>query len=288
MKKNILLPLLLVFCLALLSFNSKKSNLTIEQALIEKKIAVVILPTGGHSGNCINIKVENLTNKNLNLVMPVGTLFEPENTEEQSLITTEEILFALEKNASKKIKVYAYCTEATDKCPKVASKFNISHTANEKLQGLVHFLDSLKPDYSLIQGAVWCVTDSASVSNIYDIGDIKATKALRAYICAVTGQKDTWYHTNFDYRVDANRNIVHVAKEVKGDLEFVATSAVELQGVIKDSLGTVIFTNPNKLNCPAGKIKFEFKLNVHDWTAGQYYVVYTNNGVEVINQAFSF
>jgi len=56
---------------------------------------------------------------------------------------------------------------------------------------------------------------------------------------------------------------------------------------VKDSTGNVIVTNPNKTTCPPGKISFEFTLKIEGWKPGNYFVVYTNNGVEVINQPFS-
>lgn len=288
MKTIRTIALFSIFSFVLTSFNAQKPTLAFEKALAEKKIEVVILPTGGHSGNCINLEVKNLTNKLLNLAMSPGTVFVPEDGEEQTLVTAKELMVALEKNQVKKLKVFAYCTEAGDKCPSTTSKFQIATTQNASLNKLTHFLDSLKtPDDHMIQNSIWCVTDSHSVSNVYS-ADPKISKALRGYLCAATGQKDTWYSTRRDISVDRNNRIVSTPKEIKGDIAFQTAEAVELQGVVKDSLGNVIFTNPNKTVCPAGKIRFEFKLRIDGWQPGNYSVVYTNNGKEILSQPFSF
>lgn len=288
MKTLRTISILSIIGLVLTSFNAKSSYISFEQALREKKIEIVILPKGGHSGNCIDIEVKNLTNKLLNLEMSPGTVFVPEDEEEQTLVTAKDQLLALNKNEVKNFKVFAYCTEASDRCPSKSSKFSMSTTSNTSLSKLTYFLDSLKNiDDGIIQNAIWCVTDSESVANVYS-DDLKTSKALRNYLCLVTGQKDTWYSTRREVALDVNNYIISIPKEIKGELSFLATEPVELQGVVKDSLGNVVYTNPNKTTCPAGKIRFEFKLKVQGWKPGNYAVVYTNNGKEVINQSFSF
>ncbi len=278
----------LLFSLALTSFNSRTTNIAFEKALQEKKIEVVIVPTGGHSGKCITVQVKNLTKGPLNLELSPGTIFVPENEEEQTLITAQTQLLAINKNEVKNFSVLAYCSEASDKCPTKDSKFGLSKTQNVSLNQLAGFLDSLKGlDDHVIQQAIWCVTDSESVSNVYT-EDPKVSKTLRNYLCSLTGQKDTWYNTQRAISVDANNNIIRVAKEIKGDIVLESTVPVELQGAVMDSTGKVIFQNPNKTRCPAGKIKFEFKLKVEGWAPGEYAVVYTNNGQEVLRQSFSF
>ncbi len=283
--KVAILPFLI---LTFFSFNASKSSITIEQALKEKKIEIEILPTGTYSGNSINILVKNISNGPITIVMDPGTTFVPEDNGEQTLVTTQEQMLAIHKGESKNFMVFAYCTEASDRCPSTKSKFTISKSINPTLLKLANFIDSLKnQDDHLIQQSVWCVTDSESVSNIYS-DDLKSSKALRNYICSITGQKDTWYSTRRDISVGNGNVILSVPKEVKGELAFESTEPVELQGFVKDSTGKIIVTNPHKTNLPAGKIKFEFNMKVNGWAAGNYTVVYTNNGQEVINQPFSF
>jgi hypothetical protein len=287
MKTPVTIFLLPVLLFTFSSFFAPDRSITMEKALAEKKIELVIIPLGGHSGNSINIKVKNLTNKQLNIELAPGTVFIPGDTNEQTLVTTREEMLALEKDQGKTFKIYAYCTEASDHCPSTTSTFTISKTTNPTLQKLVVFLDSLKfKDDHAIQQSVWCVTDSQSVSGVYST-DPKTSKAVRGYLCALTGQKDTWYSTRNDVSVGPDRRIISAPKEIKGDIAFESTEAVELQGFVKDSAGTILVTNEHKTNLPAGRIKFEFNLKIAGWKPGNYSVVYTNNGKEVINQPFT-
>lgn len=287
MKKLIPFTLLSVFGISLFSFNYAKGPLAFEQALLEKKIQVEILPTGSYSGNSIDLKIKNISGSNLNLLMPVGTTFVPDNAEEQTLITTQEEMFAVNKNQTTELHLNAFCTEAHDRCPKTSSTFKISKSQNNSLIKLMAVIDSLKlKDDMAIQASIWCITDSQTVANVYST-DAKTSKVLHKFLCGVTGQKDTWYNMHNDYSVNERQQIVRIPKEIKGDIEYTSTESSELQGFVKDASGTIIETNPHKTNLPPGKIKFEFKLKIEGWAPGNYSVVYTNNGKEVINKPFS-
>jgi hypothetical protein len=279
-----LFPLLILAA----SFYSPARPLSLQKALEEKKIEIEIVYTGKFPGKLIDLKVKNLTNKILNLELAPGTIFVPDSSGQQTLTTTEEEIFVLEKDEKKTFHISAYCTELHDKGSTTSSTFTVSNTKREKLQQLVTFLDSLNiTEDNAIQHSVWCVTDSASVADVY-LRDPKKFKVLRAYLCTLTGQKDTWYSTEKEITMDEERNIVTAPQEIKGNIAFESTEPVELQGFVKDSTGKIIITNEHKTNMPAGKIKFEFNLKIQGWAPGNYSVVYTNNGKEVINQAFSF
>lgn len=287
MKKIIPFALLSVFGISLFSFNYAKGPLAFEQALLEKKIQIEILPTGSFSGNSINMKIKNISGSNLNLVMPVGTTFVPDNTEEQTLISTQEEIFAVNKNATTELHLNAFCTEASDHCPSKTSTFKMAKSKNSSLIKLMAVIDSLKvKDEHAIQQSIWCITDSQNVANVYT-EDPKVSKALHSFLCGVTGQKDTWYRTRNDYSVNEQHEIVRIPKEIKGEISYTSTESTELQGFVKDASGKIIETNPHKTNLPPGKIKFEFNLRIEGWAPGNYSVVYTNNGKEVINQPFS-
>lgn len=287
MNTPIKICLVFLISFVLTSFNSHDSNISFDQALNEKKIAIEILPFNTYTGDGIRMKVKNLSNHSLNLIMPMGTIFIPDADPEQTLIKSANEQLALEKNEERAIQFHGYCTEFHDRGPDKASTFIMSKSKNASLINLIAFMDSLKiQDQNTIQHAIWCITDHATVANVGN-DDLAASKALRKYICSVTGQKDTWYETNMAITETPEHVIVLVPKEIKGEITFTTSEHVELQGMVKDSSGKVIVTNPNKMNCPPGKISFEFKLKIEGWKAGNYSVVYTNNGKEVINQAFS-
>lgn len=285
--KTLLIPGALLAGLLLFSFSPGNQAITLEKALQEKKISVVIEPTGSYSGNSINLKLRNLSNTSLRISLPAGTTFVPDNTGEQTLITTQEEVFALGRNQESLFNLNAFCTEAHDACPSTNSTFKIARSSNKTLLGLLSFMDSLKLNQnSLIQQSIWCVTDSESVACISG-PDRNQSKAVRQYICKATGQKDTWYTLDNEISVGSDRQIIRTPQVITGEVEYTSTERTELQGVVKDANGNIIVTNPNKTVCPPGHVKFDFRLRVEGWAAGNYSVVYTNNGKEVINKPFT-
>ena len=280
--------MILILSFGLFSFGFGKSKTTFKEALRNKKIEIKISSNGSYSGKCINIELKNLSRNKLNLEMISGTLFVPDDSNEQTLVTPNHLLIAINRNEVKLIKIAAFCTEANDKCPSKNSKFTLSEIQNFKLLNLFQLLDSLKNiDNQNIQQAIWCITDNQSVSNIY-CADAYKSIALRKYLCSVTGQNETWYNTKSEVSIDKYNHIVRTTKEINGIIEFISSEAVELQGFVKDSLGNIVYKNPNKTLCPAGKIKLEFNVKVADWKEGKYDLVYTNNGKELISKSFSF
>lgn len=270
----------------LLAFSARDNALSLEQALAEKKVELSVLPYHSYEGDGIKIKVKNLTKKSLKLRLTRGSAFVPDEDDEQTLINSNDELFALEGGAFKNLQFFGYCTELTDRSPGMNSSFTFRAPANLKLQRLLHVVDSLKiKDQGTIQHAIWCVTNNENIGYV-GTDNPATTKALRSTLCQLTGQKDVWYHTRSAIRQVPGERMTVVPKVISGDISFIATEPVVIKGVIKDSTGKVLVTNPNTMSCPKGKVTFEFKMQIQGWAPGTYYVVYTNNDNELINQEF--
>lgn len=272
--------------LVLASFNSIDKSITLDQAVAEGKVQVNMLPYGETGRTGIRLNVKNISGKNLQLKMAKGTLFVPDNSDEQTLVTSGDELFALNAGQEKLVQRKGFCTERHDHGSGAESTFKLSFSQNEKLMNIIRYMDSLKVnDNSMIQHAVWCITDNHPVSYINGM-DTAATRLVQMRACALTGQQMPWYKTESEIVQTPAREIVVEAKEVAGELSFKSAEPIKMQGMVKDSAGNVVYTNPNVINGPKGNITFWYRLRVEGWEAGKYYVVYTNNGQEVIRQEF--
>jgi hypothetical protein len=293
-----------VSAIALISFTLIDNSLTIDQAVAENKV-VVTLPEFGSNGyySGLRVNIKNISGKSLQLKIPKGTIFIPDNTGEQTLTTSEDTVFALNSNQEKQVRRQGFCTEIHDHGSTSASTFTLGFTKNSKLLNILNYMDSLHVnDHSIVQHAVWCITDNNPVSYI-TMKDTAVERKLRLRICSLTGQSMPWYSTESEIvrrmpdpveEEEQQEEIVQQprpvfvieAHTVTGDLHFTSTTRTELQGMVKDSTGKVISTSPRKMTCPPGNVTFEYKLTVQGWAKGKYSVVYLNNGVEVINQPF--
>lgn len=271
----------------LLAFGSNDNTLALADAIAQHKVQATVLPFGdkGYSEG-LRVNVKNISGKSLKVKMPKGTIFIPDDDGEQTLITQEDEIFALNSNQEKLIKKQGYCTELHDHGSGKESTFKLSFSQNEKLLNVIAFMDSLKvKDEDLVQNAIWCVTDRQPIAYIYG-EDTTASRLIQKRVGALMGQPVPWYNTRSNIVRTPQREFIVEPKEIAGELSFRATERVELQGMVKDSTGKVIATNPRKMTCPPGNVTFEYRLTVQGWEKGKYSVVYLNNGVEVINQPF--
>lgn len=85
--------LVMVACIVFYSFQSKVNQtnvVTFFDAIKLKKIKSAQSSNGHFSGKSVVMKLVNLTATSLNLSIPAGTIFEPFNEGEQTLIVVKE------------------------------------------------------------------------------------------------------------------------------------------------------------------------------------------------------
>jgi hypothetical protein len=287
MKKTPFILALAFIAILISSYRYQSMPVELIQAIQDKKISVVVSSTGGHSGKCIELKIQNLTNVPFSLTIAAGTIFIPEDEGEQIILVPQKNILALQASEIKLVTIDGYCTELTDRCPQKSSTFTISKNSSQPLTELIQIMVPLKNlDASLIQQSIWCVTDGESPSNVTSENVVQA-KVLRDFLFKQSGQTDTWYSTKRIPEIAADHSIVNAALEVTGKIEFKAVKPMELIGVVKNEAGEVVWKYPYKTSLPTGDIVFDFNLKVSAWKSGNYFIVYTCEGVELVNQKFT-
>lgn len=257
------------------------------QAIQEKKIRVVVTSTGNYSGKCMALKVENLTSVPCTFAIVAGTVFIPEDEGEQTILVPQTNLIVLQPSQTKPIVVGGYCTELKDRSPQTSSTFTISKTTSKPLLDLIACMTPLKNlDESLIQQAVWCVTDGQSPSNVMS-DNMTNSKIIRTFLFNRIGEEDTWYTTKRVPEMAVDHSILNTAMEVSGKININVDKSKELIGVVKNEVGEVVWKYPYKTILPVGDVVFDFSLKVRNWKNGNYYIIYTCEGVELVNQKFT-
>ena len=95
------------------------------------------------------------------------------------------------------------------------------------------------------------------------------------------------YSTKRTPEISADRNIVNAAVEINGKIDIKVVKPMQLIGVVKNEVGEVVWKYPYRTSLPAGDIVFDFNLHVRNWRKGNYYMIYTCEGVELVNQKFT-
>lgn len=287
MKKYTVILITAFVAILISSYTYTTLPIELIQAIQAKKISVVVTSTGGHSGKCIELKIKNLTNVPYTLTVAAGTVFIPEDEGEQTLVVPQKNVFVLQPAENKSITVGGYCTELSDRCPQTRSTFTIAKNTNPSLTDLIQFMTPLRNlDESLIQQSIWCITDEQSPSNVTS-DNVANAKALRDFLFKRTGQTDTWYTTKRTPEIAPDRSIINNAIEVTGKIDIKATKPMDLVGVVKNEAGEIVWIYPYKTSLPAGDIVFDFGVKVRNWKKGNYFIIYTCEGTELVNQKFT-
>lgn len=179
MKKLITTAVLMYFIL-MYSNTVYCKEISIAEALKNKMIAIKVKSTSGHTGQCLSVRMVNLKNSKLNIIIEAGRLFVPSDSNVQNLIVVKRENIELAPNQVKTNKITAVCAQKNDAGPRQDLVFNTGNFGNTEAKKFAEWLDA-KAYYSNsnTQNAMWTFTDNiAPEFSIYSEHD----KEMLAYV----------------------------------------------------------------------------------------------------------
>ena len=253
----------------------------------EKQLVVKsgITSKGNYSGDCMNLQLKNLKTTPASITIPAGTVFIADNSTEQNILVTQDIICQLKGGESKTVDITGFCCEKNDSAPDEGSTFKTSKHSDEKVIKLAEFLKGKNYDTHTIQDAVWCVANGAPVSNIY-AENPEQQKELMKFVCDLTGQKEVWYTSKQDHQMDEQRRIVSSPVEINGMLSCDIDKPVNVSNYVYDSENKLLHTMGPMLFPRKGHYSYEFKLTVEGWEKGKYYVIVKAGDKQLLKQDF--
>lgn len=264
----------LIFCISILSFQTKEFDTTSEILFTDacklRKIKSVQKSNGLHSGKSVLLEINNLTNTPLSIRIPAGTIFEPSNEGEQTLLTVQDQIVSVLPKIKANVAVSAYCCQATDASPRETSTFSVNKTSNPKLQKLVDFIKLKKIDVDYFQSMVWTVSDNHSVAPIPSL--TQTDKEIRKFLCDLTNQKETWYSASQTQSIDNNGYIVRNTTEVGGNYRFSCLRNTYIHEEIHKETGGVIMRSQKRRTLWDGPVESTFHIRVKGWLKGKYFL----------------
>lgn len=164
------------------------------EAIIENDVSATFTSKGGHSGLCIRSEITNKTNSLLKLLVRPADRLISQDVNEQDIILTRKVVIQLAPYETKNTILYGYCCQSKNRSPKSGSNFKLSRDTSRHMQILCNALDSLRPNKSTEQSAVWCISDN---HKIYSIENLKENKDLLEVISDLTHQEVPWYFVSY-------------------------------------------------------------------------------------------
>lgn len=262
--KNIILAFILLVATCV---QSKTPILT---ALQQKRISVS-MKYHAFGENAFTMKIINLTSETLDLVIPSGMIFVPEDEGEQTLMKVEDDFIVLKDHESTEKKVDGYCTMYHHAAPSTNRDFSLGMTEHPNLKKLLGFLKDNKVSRENYQAAIWAVSDNNDIAEIKPLTE--NDKNLREFIGQMTNRKNPWYTKPTELQIIPGQSIVKRAVAIEGVIEVFADHDYDVYVTVDKSNGERKFKLKNMTLTKNSDNKFTFKVKATGWEVGDYKVV---------------
>jgi hypothetical protein len=261
--------------------NSTVSSSDLFSAIQKGLITCESFGAGGYSGKSVIVRLTNKRQQELNITIPVGTLFFPNDNGQQTLITVEQQVVTLNPGEKRSQEVYAYCSEHNDRSPNKSTTFSLGRNKNTKFDSLFTFIKPLKIPQSDHQSMVWAVSDNSPVTSV--ASNNSDSKKLRKFLFKLTGQDEKDYTSGYLISVDQNGYIVKTLYQVGGDMEFVSDRTRYLYQEVYTPEGKMKYKSNMAIEIPEGKSSYNFNIVVKGWPKGTY-TLKMKDGKEEVGQ----
>jgi len=259
-------------------------SINLQQAIHQNKITAEFLSNGDYSGDAVDYIITNKTNKAITIKIPAGTLFHPENTDEQTLIHIEDDILTLKSQGEATGTLSGYCTESNDNCPTENNNMSLGMNKNLNLDSLLTYFSNNNNTSSQYQHAIWSVTDGNNISNIINN---TSSSGLRAYASELTGQENTWYSSPQNLQVGRDGRIESTTTTITGTLSFQCNAGSQVFQDVHRENGVKLISSDTYKTIRAGNITYTFTIRVKGWEKGEYYVRLHDGNNEITKYTFT-
>ena len=261
--------------------------LDIADAIKKGFVTVSSEGSGGHSGECLKLHLNNKSKKKLEVRVPAGQIFEAGDSSLQNLMVAKEETFLVESGASKVGKLFGFCIEASDGSPGDGSAFKLGKLADGNLLKMAKYLNDNKlHENPSAQYAVWAVSDA---DRLEGIGDPTLTK----FVADMLGKPMPEYHIQYQ-TPPQDRQLPGQPANWREAFAMNGLFYYELQGDktvdfgLYDESGKLIHSMFKNRLQKRGQHKFRFEFEISGLEKGKYYAKLTTRGQVIKELAVEF
>jgi hypothetical protein len=281
-----ILSSLFTFSLCFLAIDSYCDTISVSEAMEMKLIKVSLnksKPTintnsfygSSYTGDCIIMSIENLTDKNIKVLLEAGRFMEPDDSSEQRMIVTHEQMIALYKKQKKEIPVFAMCSEMHDSAPDSASVFEMSHKAEGDLLTLAQLVSKNNWQDMGAQSAIWAMTDGNDYADIYSDNESEMT-TLRDFVKktkGITAPLQPQGNEVFSINTESKNTYLKYSKgEISGSFEFTNKSDLSLSMILYNDKGEEFRKSFTNMTFKKGNNTLTYTYYYFNIPLGNYYV----------------
>ncbi len=245
------------------------------QALAEGKILVSVKSQGGHSGQCISVHFERLTDDPIRIQIPAGHIFECADSAYQDIIVLKSEEFAL-KAKKQFIRLNGVCAEASHGSPIKEMAYQLGKMAQGNTLKMAEYIAGQKLwAHEEAQLAIWCMTDSMNPAGLRHPG-------LLSTACQLLNISKPEYKVNYarptapppPRRVARPRPVMtREPLSVEGDFIYHTNDSTLISVLVLNEKGDTVRTIFDQYPHPPGQGKYSFFFKTTKLPPGNYEVV---------------
>lgn len=110
-------------------------------------------------GKCIDIRLQNMTDSTLHLVLNSGTVLLSKDTTVQNMVVTQTQRFLLAPKQQKIDRLFAMCGQKPKSSPDIYVRYEVGQLGNPQMVRLANVIESNQAQNKAGQYAMWAVTD---------------------------------------------------------------------------------------------------------------------------------
>jgi hypothetical protein len=205
--------------LDILLVQAAPGRLTLQQALDKRMVKATARSTGGHTGYCMQVSVQNLTDDSLIILIEAGRRLNSANDQQQDILVVRELPLALRKFETRCEPVKGYCCQANNASPSKNAAYHINKLADSGLVLLAKYLNTHPFETSAEQYAVWAISNNKPSTGITSAND-SLTIPLRRFVAGIKKEVLPWYTIETVTQVNSLGNISTYPLILKGTLEY--------------------------------------------------------------------
>lgn len=253
---------------------------SVEKLLIGNKIDARIYGLGGYQEECVQLELHNPQSDTVNVRIEAGRRLVTVDSSMQNILLVREDTLRLAPGQSVKHSVYGFCCNANRHSPVADAKFEVGKMANAQLRKLALYLASKKLPTSVMQSAIWSISNNHSTAGIGTTNDPKVVE-LRNFVARLKNEVAPWYDVVFkkDSTLcsgEIEKIICHFAYQVNTN-GFVTLAVVDKNNMPRKILLNSVAHNPDTY-------QRDIVLDVADWPRGKYFMRLSIDGVRKIDK----
>lgn len=287
MKSVIFYSISIVLCFLHAEAQSEDSTkyVPLENCLQSSSVQFSARSLGGHSGFCIEATLKNTGNESLNVMIEPGRRLVADSSMYQDIFIVKKQLLSLLPGEKKKISVYGFCCESSDRGPQKDLKYSVGYMAPPAWVNLAEYIDTNDFPVSAVQSAVWVVSNNHDIAGV-DCGDSKKTYALRKTLCDLTGKEMPW--ATLKYKEDSTVVFTGTVNRIRGDIQYYVRYNTSITIYLTDAYGRIVKTLMDPTIQGIGRQTYYLDLDVSSYPAGDYEVrVYEDESILLERKKFT-